>query len=233
MGLLNSIRSMSLKMKIESSIAVIAIIVSVVLFNISRDVCLIVDMCLLCVFGVINAWYTMHAYKPAANNNHSLSGDVLRKGSDGLASAGLDNTKTVKLQNDSRAEFQKEGKRLELQLTKNAESIVVNGNMKAEKTFEIKPSTMTAGIRDISGKNCSDDVGGGRESLVVTEGIAEISAANSVTSLVEANFNKAVKDLGYDKDQDPSETPTPVPAGEKTEEDVAPPPAPVPLYDVV
>ena len=229
MGLLNKIRSMSLKMKIISSIAIIAIIVSVVLFNVSRDACLVYTMSVLCIAGVANAWSTMYAYKPVAKNNHSLSGNAMKNGSVGLATADHNNSKTVTLQNDSRAEFQKKGKRLELQLTKNAESSYDNSELQAEKTFEIKTSTMPAGNQGTSGMICSDNAGGSRESLTVASDTLEVCDADSVTVWAQADFIQAIKDLGYDKDQDPSETPTPVPAGVLTEEDVTPPPAPVPL----
>ena len=104
MGLIDNKKSMSLKMKIESSVAVVAIIVSVIFFLVLRNGCLV------------------------AANLHSNSGNALSTGSDRRVSAELNNTQTVKLQNDSsRAEFQKTGKRLELKLAKNELNIAIKG----------------------------------------------------------------------------------------------------------
>ncbi len=104
MGLIDNKKSMSLKMKIESSVAVFAIIVSVIFFLVLRNGCLV------------------------AANLHSNSGNALSTGSDRRVSAELNNTQTVKLQNDSsRAEFQKTGKRLELKLAKNELNIAIKG----------------------------------------------------------------------------------------------------------
>ena len=104
MGLIDNKKSMSLKMKIESSVAVVANIVSVIFFLVLRNGCLV------------------------AANLHSNSGNALSTGSDRRVSAELNNTQTVKLQNDSsRAEFQKTGKRLELKLAKNELNIAIKG----------------------------------------------------------------------------------------------------------
>ena len=181
MGLLDRIKSMSLKMKIISSVAVIAIIVSVIFFIISRNGYLATTMRLLRVEGTVNIEDARGGSKPVASNMRFQSGDSLSTGSDGLASVGLDDTKTVTLQNDSRAEFQKRGKRLELKLTKGAVFFNVTEKLKADETFEIKTSTMTAGIRGTSGMIYFDNADGGRESIVVTDGVVEISATNPVT----------------------------------------------------
>lgn len=181
MGLLDRIKSMSLKMKIISSVAVVAIIVSVIFFVVTRNSYLATTMRLLRVEGTVNIEDARGGSKPVASNLRFQSGDALSTGSDGLASVGLDDTKTVTLQNDSRAEFQKKGKRLELKLTKGALFFNVTEKLKADETFEIKTSTMTAGIRGTSGMIYFDNADGGRESIVVTDGVVEISATNPVT----------------------------------------------------
>ena len=79
MGLIDNKKSMSLKMKIESSVAVVAIIVSVIFFLVLRNGCLV------------------------AANLHSNSGNALSTGSDRRVSAELNNTQTVKLQKLCRA----------------------------------------------------------------------------------------------------------------------------------
>ena len=295
MGLITNIKSLTPKVKVILVCAAVLLIAAIVCIAMSaRKGYLAKTMRLLHFEGSVNIEDGRGEAKPVTNNIRFQSGDALSTGSDGIASVGLDDTKIVTLQNDSRAEFQKSGKRLELKLTSGAVFFNVTEKLKADETFEIKTSTMTAGIRGTSGMIYFDTADGGRESIVVTDGVVEISATNPVTgetktarveggkkikvylyndksedsvafeeeAVTEENIDdfalkniaendelltrvaaytgwdkdklkKAIKDLEAENTQDPSETPTPVPAGEKTEEDVAPPPAPVPLYDVV
>ncbi len=108
-------------------------------------------MRLLRVEGTVNVEDAKGGSKPVADNIRFQSGDALSTGSDGLASVGLDDTKIVTLKNDSRAEFVKKGKQLELKLTKGALFFNVTEKLKSDEKFEIKTSTMTAGIRGTSG----------------------------------------------------------------------------------
>ena len=243
--------------------------------------------------GTVNIEDGKGGSKPVTGNIRFQSGDSLNTGADGIASVGLDDTKIVTLQNDSRAEFQKLGKRLELKLTRGAVFFNVTEKLKADETFEIKTSTMTAGIRGTSGMIYFDTDDGGRESIVVTDGVVEISATNPVTGetktarveggnkikvflyndrtedsvrfemdpVTEDNLEdfalrniaaneellnrvaaytgwdkdklkKAIKDLEDENIQGPSETPTPVPAEETTEEVITPMPTPVPSQTI-
>ena len=182
MGLVNKIKSLSPKMKLIMSVALAAIIAAVVVcVVISRYKYLATTMRLLRMEGTVNIEDARGGSKPASANIRFQSGDAINTGSDGLASVGLDDTKIVTLQNDSRAEFQKKGKHLELKLTKGAVFFNVTEKLKADETFEIKTSTMTAGIRGTSGMIYFDTADGGRESLVVTDGVVEVSATNPKT----------------------------------------------------
>ena len=182
MGLVNKIKSLSPKMKLIMSVALVAIIAAVVVcVVISRNKYLATTMRLLRMEGTVNIEDARGGSKPASANIRFQSGDAINTGSDGLASVGLDDTKIVTLQNDSRAEFQKKGKHLELKLTKGAVFFNVTEKLKADETFEIKTSTMTAGIRGTSGMIYFDTADGGRESLVVTDGVVEVSATNPKT----------------------------------------------------
>ena len=137
------------------------------------------SMRLLRVEGTVNIETANGGTKPVIDNIRFQSGDALNTGADGLASVGLDDTKIITLQNDSRAEFTKQGKHLELKLTKGAVFFNVTEKLQPDETFEIKTSTMTAGIRGTSGYVYYDE--SGRDALIITDGSVEISATNPVT----------------------------------------------------
>lgn len=141
--------------------------------------------------------------KPVMENLRFQSGDVLVTGADGLASVGLDDTKIITLQNNSRSEFIKNGKQLELKLTKGAVFFNVTEKLRSDEKFEIKTSTMTAGIRGTSGIVYYDPEDAGRESLMVTDGVVEVSATNpadNVTRSVKVEGGKSVKVYFYEND---------------------------------
>ncbi len=137
------------------------------------------SMRLLRVEGTVNIETANGSTKPVIDNIRFQSGDALNTGADGLASVGLDDTKIITLQNDSRAEFTKQGKHLELNLTKGAIFFNVTEKLQPDETFEIKTSTMTAGIRGTSGYVYYDETG--RDSLIITDGSVEVSATNPET----------------------------------------------------
>ena len=137
------------------------------------------SMRLLRVEGTVNIETSNGGTKPVFDNIRFQSGDALNTGADGLASVGLDDTKIITLQNDSRAEFTKQGKHLELKLTRGAIFFNVTEKLQPDETFEIKTSTMTAGIRGTSGYVYYDDTG--RDALIITDGCVEVSATNPDT----------------------------------------------------
>ena len=139
------------KIIVAALAAVVVAAVVIVCIIISNNRYLAKTMRLLRVEGTVNIEDSRGGSKSVTNNLRFQSGDALNTGADGLASVGLDDTKIVTLQNDSRAEFFKSGKKLELKLTKGALFFNVTEKLKADETFEIKTSTMTAGIRGTSG----------------------------------------------------------------------------------
>lgn len=182
MTLINNFKNLSNQKKIIISVAAVAVIaVAVVCIVLGRNNYLATTMRLLRVEGTVNIEDSKGGTKPVLDNIRFQSGDALSTGADGLASVGLDDTKIVTLQNDSRAEFRKSGKHLELRLTKGAVFFNVIEKLGEDETFEIKTSTMTAGIRGTSGMVYYDADDGGRESLVITDGVVEVSATNPVT----------------------------------------------------
>lgn len=180
MGFSFNIRKMTLGMKIIYSVVALGIVaVIVIAIVMSRNGYLANTMRLLRVEGTVNIENGDGGTKPVIDNIRFQSGDALNTGADGLASVGLDDSKIVTLQNDSRAEFTKSGKRLELKLTKGALFFNVTEKLSEDETFEIKTSTMTAGIRGTSGYVYYDDEG--RDSLVITDGVVIVTAINPET----------------------------------------------------
>jgi len=117
--------------------------------------------------------------KPISKNSRFESGEALFTGLDGLATVSLDDKKFVTLQPDSRVEFSKVNKQLGLKLTKGGMFFEVTEKLKDGEIFEIKTSTMTAGIKGTSGYFCLDV--DGNETLTVTDGKLIISAVNPET----------------------------------------------------
>lgn len=180
MGINFNFRKMTLGMKIIYSVVALGIVAAIVIaIVLSRNGYLANTMRLLRVEGTVNIENGDGGTKPVIDNIRFQSGDALNTGADGLASVGLDDSKIVTLQNDSRAEFTKRGKRLELKLTKGALFFNVTEKLSEDETFEIKTSTMTAGIRGTSGYVYYDD--DGRDSLIITDGVVIVTAINPET----------------------------------------------------
>ena len=206
MSLTDSFKNMSnLKKIIIVTVAVVILAAAVLCVVFARRGYMATTMRLLKVEGSVNIEDAKGGTKPVMANLRFQSGDALNTGADGLASVGLDNTKIVTLQNDSRAEFRKKNKQLELKLTKGAVFFNVTEKLRADEKFEIKTSTMTAGIRGTSGMVYYDAVDG-REALLITDGSVEVSATNpetgeTKTALVESGQEIKVY-LFFDRVQD-------------------------------
>lgn len=177
-------KSKNMSVKKISIIAVIALAViaaAVLCIVLAHNGYVATTMRLLRIEGTVTLENSKGGSKPVVDNMRFQSGDALSTGSDGLASVGLDDTKIITLQSDSRAEFSKKNKQLELKLTKGAVFFNVTEKLRSDESFEVKTSTMTAGIRGTSGIFYYDEADGGRESLIVTDGSVEISATNPKT----------------------------------------------------
>ena len=183
MSIIDTFKNLTLKKKIIMAVsaAVVVAAVVVVCIVLSRSKYLATTMRLLHAEGTVNIEDSRGGTKPVSDNLRFQSGDALNTGNDGLATVGLDDTKIVTLQNDSRAEFMKNGKKLELKLTKGAVFFNVTEKLKDDETFEIKTSTMTAGIRGTSGIAYYDETDENIETLIVTDGVVEVSATNKKT----------------------------------------------------
>ena len=182
MTLIDKFKTISIQKKIILAVIAAAIVAGIVIaVVIGRNQYLANTMRLLRVEGTVSIEDSNGGTKPVLDNIRFQSGDALTTGSDGLASVGLDDTKIITLQNDSRAEFAKKNKQLELKLTKGAVFFNVTQKLKSDEKFEVKTSTMTAGIRGTSGFVYYDAADEGRESLIITDGAVEVSATNPDT----------------------------------------------------
>lgn len=182
MTLTNIFNNLSKKKKIIVCASAFAIVAAAVVgIVIARSGYIATTMRLLKIEGTVNLEDSKGGSKPVVDNIRFQSGDALSTGSDGLASVGLDNSKIITLQNDSRAEFSKRNKQLELKLTKGSVFFNVTEKLKSDERFEIKTATMTAGIRGTSGMVYYDALDGGREALLITDGRVEVFATNPET----------------------------------------------------
>ena len=78
-------------------------------------------------------------------------GNALSTGAQSLVSVGLDDYKIINLEENSRAEFHQDGKKMELKLTEGSLFFDVRKPLSDNESLEIKSSTMTVGIRGTSG----------------------------------------------------------------------------------
>jgi len=164
------------------AVGIIGTIIAVIAFN--RSSYLATTMRLIRTQGDVRIISAEGGSKPAAKNKRFESGDMLVTGvSDSLASVSLDDSKIVTLQTDSKAEFIKKSKQIELKLTKGALFFEVVQKLNADESFEIKTSTLTAGIRGTSGYIYYDERG--RDSITVTDGTVIITAVNPGTGEIK------------------------------------------------
>ena len=158
-------------------VSIIIVIVCVIIFN--RNTYLAKTMKLVRAEGTVKVEQEGGRLKQLKKNARFQSGEALITGAGSLASVNLDDTKIITLQAESRAEFTKLNKQLALKLTKGSLFFDVTQKLNDDETFEIKTSTMTAGIRGTSGYFSVDEEG--RDTLTVTDGKVIISAVNPET----------------------------------------------------
>ena len=108
MSVFDKIAKLSLKMKVIISVAVVAVIAAVIVCIVMMNQgYLATTMRLLRVEGTVNIEDSNGGSKPVIDNIRFQSGDALNTGDNGLASVGLDDTKIITLQNNSRSELTK------------------------------------------------------------------------------------------------------------------------------
>ncbi len=118
--------------------------------------------------------------KNAIVNVRFQSGQAVSTGIESLASISLDDDKIVSLEESSRAEFIKNGKYIQLTLTKGGLFFDVKKKLDEDETFDIKTATMMAGIRGTSGYFGQNE--NGDDVFYLTDGTVQATFINPVTN---------------------------------------------------
>ena len=136
-------------------------------------------MRLLRMEGTVTLVTSSGSTKQPTGNMRFRSGDSLTTGEDGLATIALDDDKIITLQSNSRAEFSKSRKKIEMTLTQGALFFNVTKPLDADETFDIKTSTMVVGIRGTSGYVYVDR--NGNPTIILTDGHVHVTGVNPST----------------------------------------------------
>jgi hypothetical protein len=151
-------------------VVIVAVIVVVVLLNSGIRA---TSMRLLRMEGIVTLEDINGNEKAIVENMRFANGDALSTGADSLASIALDEHKIVTLDENSRAQFNRSGNALELDLTAGGVFFEVNKPLEEDESFDIVTSTMTVGIRGTSGYVSVDT--DGIATLVLTSGHVHIT----------------------------------------------------------
>ena len=158
------------------AVVIIGIIVLIIFLNSGLTA---TTMRLLRVEGTVTLQDASGAERTIVDNIRFSSGDALSTGSASLASIAFDDHKIVTLDENSRAEFTKNGNQMELNLTAGGVFFDVNQPLADDETFDIRTATMTVGIRGTSGYVSVD--GEGIATLILTSGHVHITGRNPNT----------------------------------------------------
>ena len=120
--------------------------------------------------------------KTIRENLRLSSGNEIDTAESSSVSISLDDAKVVTMDQLSHAEFNQEGKELNLDLTRGSLFFEVDRPLAADESFEIETSTMIVGIRGTSGWVSVD---GECESLILSDGHVHIIGTNPVTGEVK------------------------------------------------
>ena len=180
MKIIDSFKRLTKKNKIivcsSVVIGVVAVIAVIVLLNSGIKA---TSMRLLRMEGTVTLEDINGNEKSIVDNMRFTNGDALSTGEASLASIALDEHKIVTLDENSRAQFLREGNMLELNLTDGGVFFEVNKPLEEDESFDIRTSTMTVGIRGTSGYVHVDE--DGIASLILTSGHVHITGINPTT----------------------------------------------------
>jgi len=118
--------------------------------------------------------------KTILDNLRLNDGNALSTEAESLASVGLDDTKIISIEENSRAEFFQKGKKLELVLTKGRLFFDVQQPLADNESLDIKSSTMVVGIRGTSGY-VWEDPASGIQYIYITDGHVTVTGYNPQT----------------------------------------------------
>ncbi|MCR5399880.1 MAG: FecR domain-containing protein, partial [Lachnospiraceae bacterium] len=113
--------------------------------------------------------------KTIVDNMRLASGNVITTGEESLASISLDDSKIITIEEESEAEFYKNGKQLELNLTKGKLFFDVRKALDENESLDIKSSTMVVGIRGTSGYVWTNPETG-EECIFIADGHVEVTS---------------------------------------------------------
>ena len=177
---INLPKNLTFGMKLLYGILAVCIVVAIVCVIIfSRNTYLAKSMKLVRAEGTVKIEQEGGKLRQLKKNARFQSGEALVTYAGSLASVSLDDTKIITLQENSRAEFTKMNKQIALKLTQGALFFNVTQKLNADEIFEIRTSTITAGIKGTSGYFYADE--NGMDTLTVTDGKVLISAVNPET----------------------------------------------------
>lgn len=171
----------SRKKKIALIIAILVAIIIIVLFFIFRSRLTATTMRILRLEGTVSLEDNGRE-KTVRESLRLKSGNALATAAQSLVSIGLDDTKIVTLNENSRAEFVQKRKKLNLQLTEGSLFFDVSKPLADDESFEIATNSMVVGIRGTSGLVSVED---GNESLTVTDGHVHVTGTNHVTGEIK------------------------------------------------
>ena len=189
----------NLIMVIIAALVVIAAIIAVIFIFNGKDKISATTMRLLRIQGTVTL-QSGGKKKDIIDNLKLNSGDLLATEAASLASIALDDTKMITLEETSEAEFNQDGKKLDLNLKKGSLYFEVSKKLQADETFEIRTSTMVAAIRGTSGYIFVQK--DGNDGILITDGEVEVTGINDVTGETKKITVKAgmmVKVFLYDE----------------------------------
>ena len=180
MNLIKKWKGLSLLWKILSiAIPVVVIAVAIVIIILLSGGIKATTMRLLRIEGTVTLYDASGSEKSLFDNMRFANGDALSTGDASLAQIALDDSKTVTLDENSRAEFSQNNKSIELNLTEGGVFFDVNKPLEDDESFDIVTSTMTVGIRGTSGYVRVDK--DGIASITLTSGHVHIIGINPRT----------------------------------------------------
>lgn len=172
-------------MKKTFSIKKIAVIVAILMASVAGIIIFIyaqrltaTTMRLLKMQGIVKL-FDKEKEKTIIDNIRLANGNAIKTESASLAAIALDDSKVVTINDESRAQFEQKGKKLNIKLTDGSLFFEVSKKLAADETFDIRTSSMVVGIRGTSGYVAVDEEG--YETLYITDGEVEVIGTNPVT----------------------------------------------------
>ncbi|MBQ6589876.1 MAG: FecR domain-containing protein [Butyrivibrio sp.] len=172
-------------MKKTFSIKKIAVIAAILMASVAGIIIFIYSqrltattMRLLKMQGIVKL-FDKEKEKTIIDNIRLASGNSIKTEAASLAAIALDDSKVVTINDESRAQFEQKGKKLNIKLTDGSLFFEVSKKLAADETFDIRTSSMVVGIRGTSGYVAVDEEG--HETLYITDGEVEVIGTNPVT----------------------------------------------------